>query len=137
MKSSAVVSHFEQARCKWPGASNYRTSDIKYLQQKDISMPIDESLKSAWAREVVSFSLVIFHIQICNSLLKDMFEEPWHNLERFWERKFLKVYIWTGHFSSALERHCLKTLAVIDPFQKRLERKHFVSYFVKLNCFSL
>ena len=43
--------------------------------------------------------------------------------------------MWTGHFSSALEHHCLKTLVVIDPFQK-LERKHFVGYCVKLKCFS-
>ena len=45
------------------------------------------------------------------------------------------IYIWTGHFSSASEHHCLKTLVVIDPFQK-LERKHFVGYCVKLKCFS-
>ena len=45
------------------------------------------------------------------------------------------VCVCTGHFSSALEHHCSKTLVVIDPFQK-LERKHFVGYCVKLKCFS-
>ena len=31
------------------------TSDFKYLLQNDINVPIDESLESDWAREVVGF----------------------------------------------------------------------------------
>ena len=68
------------------------TSDFKYLLQNDVNVPIDESQESYWAREVVSFCWVILQIEIRNSLLKDMLEGPWHNWERFWERKFLKAY---------------------------------------------
>ena len=64
-EDSAVVSRFKRARSHDVNDSTHLiNSDFKYLQQNDIIVPIDESLESDRAREVVSFSLVIFQVQI-------------------------------------------------------------------------
>ena len=87
-EDSAAVSHFERAGSQDANDPTHLiNSDFKYSQQNDIVVPMDESLESDWARKVVSFSLVIFQVQIYNSLFKCMLKRSWHNLEHFWERQ--------------------------------------------------
>ena len=107
-ESLAVLSRFERARSHDVNDPTHLIiSDFKYLRRTTLSCRLISGIwLSLWS---LSFSLVIFQIQIKDSLLKDMLEGSWHNLERSTAR--------TGNFSSALKHCCLKS-AVVDPFQK-------------------